>query len=431
MYVSHLSLVDFRCYEHVDVEFEPGVSVLVGRNGQGKTNLVEALSYVATLSSHRVSSDTALIRAGMERAIVRTRVVRDVRASVIELEITKGKANRARLNRGAPGRTRDILGLLRTVVFAPEDLVLVKGDPDARRRFLDELTVALMPRMAGVLSDYERVVRQRSALLKSAGGRSRIDDDGLRTLEIWDGKLAELGAQIVLVRQKILTALRPFVARAYETVSSAQSEARISYQPSVLGVLGDSPAAEAETVTLAEDVAGIAGQLMDALVAVRSRELDRGVCLVGPHRDDVYLGLDELPMRGYASHGESWSMALALRLASYWLLSGDEAGANTVVTPSANLPKSADLSGGDAENLHEKAGSRDEELWSSDWGADGEPVLILDDVFAELDSQRRSRLAEVVAQARQVMITSAVSDDVPAELGGIRYRVDGGAVTRE
>ncbi|MDQ0425324.1 MULTISPECIES: DNA replication/repair protein RecF [Cellulomonas] len=396
MYVAHLSLTDFRSYPQVELPLDPGITALVGPNGQGKTNLVEAIGYVATLGSHRVPSDAALVRAGTSRAVVRAKVVREERATLVEVEVTPGKANRARVNGGSPGRARDVLGILRTVLFAPEDLALVKGDPDGRRRFLDDLLVQLTPRIAGVLGDYDRVLKQRSALLKSAAAASRARTGAdLRTLDVWDAKLAATGAQVVVARQALVAALRPRAADAYRQVSAGQGELGITYRASLdtaLGRTDDDPALPA-----AADAAAVEGLLLEAMGRLRSKEIERGVCLVGPHRDDLALALGDLPAKGYASHGESWSVALALRLASYELLTHgvDDAGA-----------------------------------WAADWGPDGEPVLILDDVFAELDTRRRERLAELVAGARQVLVTAAVPQDVPEPLAGARVDVLGGEVAR-
>lgn len=396
MYVAHLSLTDFRSYPQVELPLTPGITALVGPNGQGKTNLVEAVGYVATLGSHRVPSDAALVRAGTSRAVVRAKVVRDERATLVEVEITPGRANRSRINGGSPGRARDVLGILRTVLFAPEDLALVKGDPDGRRRFLDDLLVQLTPRIAGVLGDYERVLRQRSALLKSAAAASRARSGAdLRTLDVWDTKLAQTGAQVVVARQALVAALRPRAADAYEQVSSGQGHLGLTYRASLDTALGQE-AGEAPAEPHA-GVEAVEARLLDAMGRLRGKEIERGVCLVGPHRDDLGLTLGELPAKGYASHGESWSVALALRLASYTLLTHgvDDAGA-----------------------------------WSADWGPDGEPVLILDDVFAELDTRRRERLAELVAGARQVLVTAAVPQDVPEPLAGARVDVRGGEVAR-
>lgn len=414
MYVSHLSLTDFRSYSHVELPLEPGVTALVGPNGQGKTNLVEAIGYVATLGSHRVPSDQALVRAGTDRAVVRAKVVREragsaERTHLIEIEITPGRANRARVNGGSPGRARDVLGLLRTVLFAPEDLALVKGDPDGRRRFLDELAVLVTPRLAGVLTDYDRVLRQRSALLKSAGAamrgsRGAVD---LRTLDVWDAKLAQIGAELMVARRTIVGALAPHVARAYEQVSAGQGEAVVTYKASLDAAMEGADGPDAADhggagAGMSAPVHLVEAQLLEAMGRLRSKEIERGVCLIGPHRDDLTLTLGGLPAKGYASHGESWSFALALRLASYTLLTRgpDDAG----------------------------AGAGD--LWMADWGEDGEPVLVLDDVFAELDVRRRDRLAELVAPARQVLITAAVPGDVPEQLAGSRVDVMGGEATR-
>ncbi|WP_425955552.1 DNA replication/repair protein RecF [Xylanimonas sp. McL0601] len=435
MYVSHLSLLDFRSYASVDVELEPGPNAFVGRNGQGKTNLVEAIAYVATLGSHRVASDSPLVRAGAERAVVRTRIVRGDRASTVELEITPGRANRARINRGQLGRARDVLGILRTVLFAPEDLTLVKGDPDGRRRLLDQLVVQLLPRAAGLLSDYERVIRQRSALLKSlrglkASGRSA----DLSTLEVWDAKAAQLGGQILAMRLQLVQALRPHVHAAYAQVSDSDGDAELGYRASLdafapddadtvgsaasaagAGLLPADPAAPAPTAAELEKA------LLDGMAAAHSREVERGMSLVGPHRDDLVLTLGGLPAKGYASHGESWSFALALRLASYHLLGGD-----APTPPIAPAGTTADHVGS-APTDRQASTAR---FWTDDFGPDADPVLILDDVFAELDVRRRERLAELVAPARQVLVTAAVPGDVPPGLLATRFEVSTGQVSR-
>jgi DNA replication and repair protein RecF len=411
MYVSHLSLLDFRSYASVDVELEPGVNAFVGRNGRGKTNLVEAIGYVATLGSHRVATDAPLIRSGADRAVVRTRIVRGDRASTVELEITQGKANRGRINRGQQVRARDVLGILRTVLFAPEDLALVKGEPDGRRRFMDQLLVLMMPRVSAVLSDYDRVLRQRSALLKSArasrrssgSARSESAAAELATLDVWDARLAELGAEILSLRVQLIEALRPAVAAAYEQVSDADGDAEITYRSSLpaLGT-GHPPELSTGSGDNFADVGRLRDLLLEALTEVRPQELERGVSLVGPHRDDLVLTLGGLPAKGYASHGESWSFALALRLASFRLLGGDPQ--NTADSPA---------------------------FWDPDLGTDADPVLILDDVFAELDVRRRERLADLVLPARQVLVTAAVPEDIPAALDGVRFHVEPGTVTRD
>ena len=380
MHVSHLSLTDFRSWVQVDVALEPGSTALVGSNGQGKTNLVEALGYVATLGSHRVSVDAPLVRAGAERAVVRARIERDGRSTLVELELNPGKANRARVNRGPVPRAKEVLGLLRTVLFAPEDLVLVRGDPGGRRGFLDDLLVLRTPRLAGVRADYERVLKQRNALLKTAFLARRSGGGDMRTLDVWDSHLARAGAELLAARLALVEDLRPLVAVAYEQVSAGQGATRLEYRSSL--VAGpDSPGLPADA-----DRELLTAMLLSELARVRPQELERGVSLVGPHRDDLVLFLGDLPVRGYASHGESWSFALALRLASWQLLIADGPGA--------------------------------------------EPVLVLDDVFAELDVGRRERLAELVAGAEQVLVTAAVADDVPEALVGGRYDVHAGQVTR-
>ncbi|MFB7662728.1 DNA replication/repair protein RecF [Kitasatospora sp. NPDC056138] len=374
MHVAHLSLADFRSYARVEVPLDPGVTAFVGPNGQGKTNLVEAIGYVATLGSHRVATDTPLIRLGAERAVVRTGIVQGGRTTLVELEINPGRANRARINRSDNVRPRDVLGLLRTVLFAPEDLALVKGDPGERRRFLDELLTARAPRLAGVRQDYERVLKQRNALLKTAAAARRSGGGkgaDLSTLEVWDGHLARAGAELTAFRIHLVAALQPLVAQAYEQLAPGGGETVLEYRSSFEGTLPTSRE-EAEQ------------QLLAALQEARPQEVARGLTLVGPHRDELGLKLGPLPAKGYASHGESWSYALALRLASYELLKADG----------------------------------------------GEPVLILDDVFAELDARRRDRLAELVAGGEQVLVTAAVPEDVPKALSGARYAVADGTVTR-
>ncbi|MFR9797541.1 DNA replication/repair protein RecF [Streptomyces sp. MS06] len=373
MHVTHLSLADFRSYARAEVPLDPGVTAFVGPNGQGKTNLVEAVGYLATLGSHRVASDAPLVRMGADRAVVRAQVRQGERQQLIELELNPGKANRARINRSSQVRPRDVLGIVRTVLFAPEDLALVKGDPGERRRFLDELITARSPRMAGVRSDYDRVLKQRNTLLKTAalarrhGGRKEPD---LTTLDVWDQHLARAGAELLARRLDLIAALRPLADKAYEQVAPGGGPVGLDYKPSAPG--------EGHT---RED---LYAQLTEALAQSRKQEIERGVTLVGPHRDDLVLRLGQLPAKGYASHGESWSMALALRLASYDLLRAEG----------------------------------------------NEPVLVLDDVFAELDARRRERLAELVAPGEQVLVTAAVDDDVPQVLSGARFAVSDGEVVR-
>ncbi|MGZ4437436.1 MAG: DNA replication/repair protein RecF [Nocardioidaceae bacterium] len=384
MHVTHLSLHDFRSYATAEVPLGPGVTALVGRNGQGKTNVVEAVDYLARLASHRVSSDAPLVRLGAEQAVVRASVVRDDRQALLEVEINPGRSNRARVNRSPLPRARELLGIVRTVLFSPEDLALVKGDPSERRRFLDDLLVQRAPRYAGVRSDYDRVLKQRNSLLKTAGAGRRPNagagtraraESALSTLGVWDSHLARTGAELLAARVALVHDLTPLVGTAYEAVArgATRDDTTMAYKPSF-----DLP----DLDPTAPDRAALEAALLAEVERRRDDELDRGVSLVGPHRDDLALMLGPLPVKGYASHGESWSYALALRLASYDLLRAD----------------------GD------------------------DPILILDDVFAELDTERRERLAELVADAEQVLVTAAVPADVPAALKGRRIDVVDGTV---
>ena len=386
MHVSHLSLVDFRSWAELELELGPGSTALVGANGQGKTNVVEAVGYAATLASHRVAADVPLVRSGAARAVVRAKVERDGRSTLVELEVNPGKANRARLNRAPLPRAREVLGVLRTVLFAPEDLSLVRGDPSERRRFLDDLLVASAPRYAGVRADYDRVLKQRNALLKTAflARRSRAAGGGgdMRTLDVWDSHLARSGADLLGARLALVEALRPLVATAYRAVAVGGDGVRGTTGLTYRSSLGESLPVQDGVPTRDRDA--LAAALLAELARVRAQEVERGVSLVGPHRDELVLELAGLPVKGYASHGESWSYALALRLASYELLRADG----------------------------------------------GEPVLVLDDVFAELDEGRRDRLAGLVEGAEQVLVTAAVPADVPEALAGSRFDVADGKVLR-
>ena len=363
MHVRHLALTDFGSWARVEIDLEPGRTVFVGSNGYGKTNLIEALWYSATLGSHRVASDAPLIRAGADRAVVSTIVVNEGRELAVDLDITSGRANKARLNRSPVRSAREILGVLRAVLFAPEDLSLVRGDPSERRRYLDELATTRRPRIAAVRADYEKVVRQRTALLKTAAAaRYRGDRGALETLDVWDGYLAAHGAQLVAARVELVNELAPEVEKAYQLLAPTSRPATIRYRSGVDVV-------ETEAAAGNGDVEVFEAALLDALSRRREAELERGVCLVGPHRDDLELRLGEQVAKGFASHGESWSVALALRLAAYELLRAEG----------------------------------------------GDPVLLLDDVFAELDSARRQALAQVAASAEQVLVTAAVDEDIPAD----------------
>lgn len=368
MYVRHIALRNFRSWAELDLELTPGRTVFVGPNGFGKTNLVEALWFCATLGSHRVSTDAPLIRAGAERAIVSTIVVNEGRELAVDLEIAAGRANKGRLNRSPVKNTREVLGAVRAVLFAPEDLALVRGDPAERRRYLDELATVRRPRIAGVRADYDRVLKQRTALLKSGGaGRFRTDSGVLETLDVWDGHLAANGAQLMAARLDLVNQLAPEVEKAYQLLAPASRPAVISYRSSI----------DTADLDRAGDTDYLEAALLDALARRRDAELERGMCLVGPHRDDLELRLGDQPAKGFASHGESWSVALALRLASYELLRAE--------------------------------GS--------------EPVLILDDVFAELDNARRRALAGVAATAEQVLVTAAVGEDIPEDWDATRIGI--------
>lgn len=366
MRVSHVALDDFRSYRHAVVEFAPGTTVLLGSNGQGKTNLVEAVSYLSAFSSHRVSAEQALVRLPLSPdepqpggAVVRVRLVTaGERETVIELEIVRGKANRAKVNR-TQVRPREVLGLLKSVVFSPEDLQIVRGDPQVRRQFLDDLLIQQHPLIAQVKSDFDKVARQRAALMKSAQSQLRRGfTPDFSTVEVWDDTFAHLSAQLSLARVGLVEELRGPTAHAYEEIGGSPRKLDIEF----LASQGNCP--------VGGDLATIAGELKEILASSRMKEAERGVNLFGAHRDDLKLTLGGMPVKGYASHGETWSVALSLRLGAFELLSRD----------------------GDT------------------------PILILDDVFAELDSSRRAGLTRMITEAEQVLITAAVADDVPQEL---------------
>jgi DNA replication and repair protein RecF len=375
VYVRHLQLVDFRSWEKVDLALRPGPTVFVGRNGEGKTNLVEAVDYLATLSSHRVATDAPLVRHGAGQAVVRAALRREDRELLVEIEINPGRANRVRVNRAPLPRPRELLGLVRTVLFAPEDLALVRGDPTERRRFLDDLLVSRTPRLAGVRADYDRVLKQRNALLKTARlARGRA----LETLDVWDGHLVDLGGQLLAARLALIADLVPHMSRAYADVAgSGAAEAGLGYS-STVPLAGDGgPIAPGAPLPTAGE---LSAALRERIAERRGDEVDRGMTLVGPHRDDLVIHLGPAVAKGFASHGESWSLALSLKLATFGLLR-----------------------------------------------ADGEdPILVLDDVFATLDADRRAALAAVARTAEQTLITAAVLDDVPPELRGTRVEVAGG-----
>lgn len=378
MLVEHLSLVDFRNYAEAELELRPGTNLLVGSNGQGKTNLAEAVAYLATLGSHRVSSDAPLVRDGKSAAFVRARLAHGARTVTLELQINKQGSNKARIS-GSPVRTGELPRYAHAVLFAPEDLTIVRGDPSGRRRYVDQLLVQRTPRMASILADYDRTLKQRTTLLKSARARGmRVDQ--LTTLDVWDDKLVILGSQIIAARNRLAADMADPLARAYAAIVGEDHSPRLAW---ALSIGGSDPEEDDGSVETPE-TGDVAEQFRAALVARRAQELDRGLTLVGPHRDDLVLRLRDLPVRGYASHGESWSMALSLRLASAELLRAESPG--------------------------------------------GDPILILDDVFAELDAARRGRLAGVVLDYEQVIVTAAVAADVPEPLRENAVRIDGGRV---
>ena len=366
MFVRHLGLRDFRSWAHAEVDLTPGRTVFVGPNGFGKTNLVEALWYSSTLGSHRVATDAPLVRVGSSRAVVSTIVVNDGRECSVDLEIAAGRANKARLNRSPVRSPREVIGVLRAVLFAPEDLALVRGDPADRRRYLDDLAAVRRPRVAAVRADYEKVLRQRTALLKSgSGARFRGDRGALDTLDVWDGHLAAHGAELMAARMELVNELAPEVQKSYQLLAPGARSAAIGYRASV------------DVEPDCTDVERLRAALLAGMGQRRDAELERGVCLVGPHRDDLELRLGEQPAKSFASHGESWSLALALRLAAYELLRAEG----------------------------------------------GDPVLLLDDVFAELDTARREALAAAAASAEQVLVTAAVLDDIPRDWDAKRVTI--------
>ncbi len=392
MRVTHLSLSDFRNYRSAEVGLAPGVNLIIGENGQGKTNLVEAIAYFSSLGSHRVSSDSALIRAGTDSAVARMRIAVFEREALLEIQVNRGHPNRAQVNRN-PCKPRELTRWFSAVVFAPEDLSLVRGEPAIRRKFLDEALVARHPPLAGVLADYERVVKQRSSLLKSARLTGKKDAVAA-TLAIWDEQLIELGTGIMYARQQLVIELLPYLVSSYRALVLSDHSPHLALVESA-GKAKDSTTVSRETSEtqwepgLCDDQhvsrETIAQQFSDALARVQRLELDRGMTLIGPHRDDLYLSLNSLPVRGYASHGESWSFALSLRLALAALLRSESPV--------------------------------------------GDPVIILDDVFAELDAQRRSRLLDAVGDFEQVIVTAAVEADLPAGGTGRRIQVVSGEVT--
>lgn len=386
MRVTHLSLTDFRNYASAEVGFVPGSNLIVGRNGQGKTNLVEALGFLSTLGSHRVSTDKAMIRAGAEISIIRATLEYNGRDILAEVQLNRTGQNRAQINRSAI-KTRDLPRYFSSVVFAPEDLALVRGDPSGRRKFLDQLLVLRTPRLAAVISDYERVLKQRNTLLKSVRA-SGARGNQLSTLDIWDERLVEFGSEIIDERASLVQELGEPLRAAYRAVVQEDHGPALLASLSILGADEDDGVGsvlDAAPPSRTNSVESSTNEIFrTALGGLRKRELERGITLAGPHRDDVVFMLNSLPAKGYASHGESWSFALSLKLAS-------------------------------AELLRQESAS-------------GDPVLILDDVFAELDVDRRARLAVAIGSFEQVLITAAVLEDVPRALMRHTIHIHAGAV---
>ena len=361
MLITNLNLTNYRSYTTLDLALDPGVSIFVGKNGEGKTNIAEAVLYLTFLSSHRASGNTPLIKLGNQSAYIRAKVKYPEREILVELEINADKANRAKVNQNQVRSQKEIFGIVQTIYFSPEDLDIVRGDPSERRRFVDQLLTLRSPRIAGVISDYERAVKQRNSLLKT---RASMD-----ALNPWDKQVAELGGELITLRMLALDELKPIFNQVYKDISDTKP-AEIVYKSSI----------ENPSLNQSEN----SEKIMERLVNNRGAELDRGLTLTGPHRDDLLLILGDHLVKGYASHGESWSIALSLKLATY------------------NLLKSDGLS----------------------------PILILDDVFSELDEERRDRLAEIAKGADQTIITVAVENDLPKSITGTKYLVRAGAVSK-
>ena len=383
MHIKHLSLSNFRNYSTLELPLQPGVNLLVGRNGQGKTNLVEAIFYAATLNSHRVSGYLPLVKHQQDKAVMRILAGFEDRENLIELELNVSGANRTRINRSDTPRVRDVLGLVSAVIFSPEDLDIVKRDPSNRRAFIDDLLVQLTPRLGGVFSDYDRVLKQRNTLLKTSRNLPK-DSPGLDTLAAWDDSLIKLGTEIIAFRQDLIKRIAAPLLSSYEAIADEKNNPSIKYKSSLTGSNIVEPEVFEEDFLVTSDREEIETQFRTKLELVKSKELERGISLVGPHRDDLVLYLGDYPAKGFVSHGESWSYALALKLAS-------------------------------AQLLREEARA-------------GDPILILDDVFAELDSTRRTRLANLVSDNEQVLITAAVVEDVPTELSANRIFVTAGEI---
>jgi DNA replication and repair protein RecF len=385
MFAKRVKLTNFRNYETADIEFSSGVNLIYGPNGQGKTNLVEALNFFAGLDSHRVAGYSPLIKQGKSTAIISLELSHEARDLLLEYEINTDSSNRARLNKSEVAKPKDILGYLNSVIFAPEDLDIVKRDPSNRRAFLDQLIVQFNPRMHGVYADYDRVLKQRNTLLKSARATG-TKRDSLSTLDAWDQALVKNGTEIIAARVAFTEKLSPSLVANYQNIAKSNNEPSMFIRSSVVESSkldqDDLETQDSLETTNKEEISDLFQQ---KLSLVRPKELERGITLVGPHRDDLQLNLGSLPAKGYASHGESWSYALSLKLASLEILKSE-----------SKL---------------------------------GDPILILDDVFAELDKDRREKLSDLVQQNEQVLITAAVIEDVPGNLLANRFQVESGRVT--
>ena len=362
MRVKKLALTNFRSYKSLELELDPGPTTFIGNNGSGKTNIAESLIYLAYLSSHRVSQNLPLLHLGTDQAIIRAEIERDDRTLQVDLEINANKANRARLNQNPTKSQREILGALQVIYFSPEDLDLVRGEPTHRRDFLDKLLITRVPRLAGVISDYDRVVKQRNTLLKT-----RAPENALAP---WTEQLINLGAQLSAERIALVEELNPYVTANYANLNEVKP-ASIAYKSATDGL----------TTNTDENIQTLTARQLE----VARQETERGASLIGPHRDDLHLQLGDFPAKGYASHGESWSIAISLRIGSFNLLKSEGA----------------------------------------------EPILILDDIFAELDTARRAQLTSVTKMAEQTIITAAVESDLPPELLSSKYYVSPGAVSKE
>lgn len=388
MLVKHLTLAQFRNHESTDLALPAGIVVLVGPNGQGKTNFVEAINYLASLSSHRVAGYLPLIRRDQPNAVIRAMASHAGRDVLLEVELSRDAKNRVRVNKTTSARMRDVLGFVNTVCFAPEDLDIIKRDPANRRNFIDSLLVQLTPRLAGTFQDYERVLKQRNTLLKSARANA-VKGSALSTLDAWDSQLVQLGTEILVARSRLVQSLNPLLITAYQAIAVDRNEPIIRVKSSLMQKTipnwDDDELEETDEYFEEIDTKHVSQLFQSRLAEVRSKELERGLTLIGPQRDDLVLLLNEMPAKGYASHGESWSYALALRLAA-------------------------------RELLKQNSNS-------------GDPILILDDVFAELDAVRRQRLADLVSDNEQVIITTADIEDVPKNLRLNLFHVKNGVIS--